>query len=252
MYVESRGYSGFIYLLEHRLSGNYRCMRKPKLKVPDHVPGPMEEAALRMHYERGSKEAIERNRWQIVGMFGSIVSILLSAALILLVLNQKIYVFQANSDPSGRIQMSEVSSTFKANEDVQMAWASSWASTLTEITPALWQRNVKLVQLKASGVAQDQIKAYLQKPENNPAQLVHRYPTFVREYSRVSVNRVAEMTYLIRYDLINRPGPGITAETRSYAMTLSLAHVGHKSRDDVFNNPEGLTVLNFSISEEKR
>ncbi|WP_234265141.1 type IV secretion system protein [Hydrogenophaga sp. NFH-34] len=220
--------------------------------TPDHVPGSIEEAAARIYFERGTKEAVERNRWALSGILNASISVLLLIALISLILNQKIYVFQADKDPAGRISVSEVATSFKADEDTQMAWASAWVATLTEITPALWQRNVKLVQSKSAGVALDQIKAYLQRAENNPAQLVHRYPTYVREYKRGSVNKVTGMTYLIRYELLSRPAPGIDPQTKSYAMTVTLTHVGHKSRDDVFSNPEGLTVLNFSVSEEAR
>lgn len=230
-------------------------MRNPKNSrrtMPDHVPGAIEKAAAEIYYERGSKEAVERNRWALVGILGIMLSVLMLIALISMIITQKIYVFQADKDPSGRLSMSEVTSSFKADEDTQMAWASNWAAHLTEITPALWQRNVKLVQSKAVGVSQDQIKAYLQQADNNPAQLVHRFPTYVREYKRGSVNKVAAMTYLIRYDLVSRPAAGVDPSRKSYVMTVTLTHIGHKSRDDVFSNPEGLAVTNFSISEESR
>lgn len=212
----------------------------------------MEEAASRHYFERGSKEAIERNRWAFTAVMSSVVSAFLLVALIAMILTQKVHVFQADKDSNGMIQMREASTSFKADEDTQMAWANMWVSTLTEVSPALWQRNVKLVQSKSVGVALDQVRAYLQDPSNNPAQLVHRYPTYVREYKRISVNKVANMTYLVRYELVSRPAPGVATSTRAYAMTITLTHIGHKTRDDVFSNPEGLAVLNFSISEEAR
>jgi hypothetical protein len=60
------------------------------------------------------------------------------------------------------------------------------------------------------------------------------------------------MTYLIRYELVSRSAPSVPPQTKSYAMTVTLAVIGHKTQDDVFRNPEGLAVTNFSISEDFR
>ena len=44
--------------------------------------------------------------------------------------------------------------------------------------------------------------------------------------------------------------PSNVNNVKSYAMTITLTNAGHKNRDDVFRNPEGLAALNFSISED--
>lgn len=216
----------------------------------DHVAGSMQEAAVRVFFERGSKEAIERNRWAVVGILSLGVAILAISSAIALLVTQKVYVFQALKDTNGLIRISEAGEKFQADEDTQMAWASRWMSELTEVTPATWQRNVRSVQAKSVGVGADQVKAYLQQLDNNPAQLVHRFPTYVREYQRTSVNKVAPMTYLIRYELTSRPAAGVDPIRKSYAATITLTNIGHSTRDDVFSNPEGLATLNFSISDE--
>jgi type IV secretion system protein VirB5 len=226
-------------------------MRKLK-KAPDHVPGPAEEAALRVYFERGSKSAIEASWWKILGVVSMAVVALQSAGLIYMITTKEVHVIQVTKNDSGELQASGVASKFTPDEDSQMAWASSFASDLTEITPAIWQRNVERVQRRAVGTSIDQVKSYLQKPENNPPQQLARYPTYVREYVRRSVNKVADMTFLIRYELVSRSAPSVPPQTKSYAMTVTLAVIGHKTQDDVFRNPEGLAVTNFSISEDFR
>lgn len=222
--------------------------RKPS--TLDHVPGPMEEAAARVFFERGSGVAVEKGWWKASAIVSMLVAVALTAAVIVLVLQQDVHVMQVSKDPNGDLQVTGIASRFTADEDSQMAWASNFASELTEITPALWQRNVERVQSFAVGVATDQVKTYLQRAENNPPQLLNRYPLFVREYARRSVNKVADMTYLVRYELTTRPGPNIAPVAKAYAMTITLTSVGHNSRDDVFRNPSGLAVMNFSISED--
>lgn len=210
----------------------------------------MEEAAVRTMFERGSKEAIERNRWAVVGLLSLTIAALSLAAVLGLLFTQKVHVFQALKDTNGLIKVSEAGDKFHADEDTQMAWASRWMSELTEVTPATWQRNVRSVQEKSVGVGSDQAKAYLQQTDNNPAQLLHKYPTYVREYQRTSVNKVAPMTFLIRYELTSRPAAGVDPVRKAYAATITLTEIGHATRDDVFSNPEGLATLNFSISDE--
>lgn len=207
---------------------------------------------MRLYYERGSAVAIERGFWKIAAVCCALFTLLLAIALVVQVSRQEVHVMQVSKDAAGELHVSGMAAKFVPDEDSQMAWASRFVAELTEITPAIWQRNVERIQANVVGVAADQVKTYLQKSENNPPQMLSRYPFFVREYRRVSVNKVAELTYLIRYELISRPGPNIAPIVKSYAMTITLTSIGHKTRDDVFRNPEGLAALNFSISEDNK
>lgn len=212
----------------------------------------MEEAAVRAYYERGSAAAIQSGYWKLAAVTAVVLCLVIASALLVQVTRQEVYVMQVSKSPSGDLLVSGVASKFAADEDTQMAWASKFAAELTEITPAIWQRNVERIERNVVGVAVDQVKSYLRQSDNNPPQMLSRYPLFVREYKRISVNKVADMTYLVRYDLTSRPGPNIAPVVKSYAMSITLTNVGHKSRDDVFRNPEGLAALNFSISEDNK
>jgi type IV secretory pathway TrbF-like protein len=221
-------------------------------RVPDHVPGPMEEAAVRAYFERGSQQALDRNRWRVATIVSLTISALLAAGMVVVATKQDVYVMQVSKDVSGQLQVGGVASKFMADEDSQMAWASNYAQVLTEITPAIWRRNVERVMNLSAGVATDQVRAYLQQPESNPAALLDKNNLYVREYHRKSVNKVAENTYLVRYELISRIAPNAASSTKAFAMTVTLTHLGHKTREDVFKNPEGLAALNFSLSEESK
>lgn len=158
---------------------------------------------------------------------------------------------QVSKDASGQLQVGGVASKFEADEAAQMAWALNYAQTLTEITPAIWRRNVDRTMSLSVGISQDQVRAYLQQPTSNPAGLLSKNELYVREFKRKSINKIANNTYLIRYELISRIVPNAQPEKKSYSMSISLTNIGHKTRDDVFRNPEGLAALNFSISEDK-
>ena len=72
------------------------------------------------------------------------------------------------------------------------------------------------------------------------------------QHKRYTVNKVADNTYLIRYELTSRPAANVAPIVKTYAMTITLANVGHRTRDDVFRNPAGLAAMNFSISEDNK
>lgn len=224
----------------------------PKKTPPsDHVPGPIEEAAVREYFERGSKQAVDGNRWRVTAIAAILTVMMLSAGIVVMASKQDVYVMQVSKDASGQLQVGGVASKFEADEETQMAWALNYAQTLTEITPAIWRRNVDRTMSLSVGISQDQVRAYLQQPSSNPAALLNKNELYVREFKRKSINKIANNTYLIRYELISRIVPNAQPEKKSYSMSISLTSIGHKTRDDVFRNPEGLAALNFSISEDK-
>lgn len=218
--------------------------------IPDHVPGPMEEAAVRSFFERGSKQAIEKNRWRVTALIAMTAVTVMAALTAVVASRQEVFVVQVAKDSSGELQVAGAARTFAPDEDSKMAWAVNYAQALTEITPAIWRRNVDRVVKMSSGVAVDQVRAYLERSDTNPAALLNKNNLYVREFHRKSVNKVADNTYLVRYDLVSRVAPSASASTRSFAITITLANIGYKTREDVFNNPAGLAALNFSLSED--
>jgi type IV secretory pathway TrbF-like protein len=218
--------------------------------LADHVPGPMEEAAVRMYFERGSKQSLEKNSWRMSSFIAATIALVSTAGMVTMAMRSNIEVFQVAKGDNGQVQVLSATSKFVADEDIQMAWASRFLSELVEVSPALWKRNLTLVQSKVVGTAADQVRSYLEKQDNNPAALLADKPGYVREYSRISVNKIANMTYIVRYEITSRPSPGSYPEKTTYAATINLVNVGHKTREDVFRNPEGLAVSGFSVSME--
>lgn len=210
----------------------------------------MEEAAVRTFFERGSQQAIDKNRWRIAAIL-SMASLAIMGILTTVVASrQEVFVMQVVKDPSGELQVAGAARTFAPDEDSKMAWSVNYAQTLTEISPAIWRRNVDRIVKMSSGVAVDQVRAYLERDESNPAALLNKNNLYVREFHRKSVNKVSENTYLVRYDLVSRVAPSANATTRSFAITITVANIGYKTREDVFNNPAGLAATNFSLSED--
>lgn len=210
----------------------------------------MEEAAVKTFFERGSLQVLEKNRWRMIAIVSLAIVLVMGVLITVIASRQEVHVIQVAKLSSGELQATGVAKVFSADEEAQMAWAINYTQTLTEITPAIWRRNVDKVVKLSSGVAADQVKAYLSRADANPASILQKNELYVREFHRRSVNKVANDTFLVRYDLISRPASNTQAVTNSFAMTITLAQVGHKTREDVFFNPAGLVAVNFSISDE--
>lgn len=219
--------------------------------VTGRVPGPHEQAAAQLYFERGSKQAIDKNHWRMTA-FGSLTStVVLSVALVMLFPLKTVETIQINKDQNGRVTVQNVDAQrFSADEDVKLSWANDWVTSLTEISNATWQRNVERAASKSVGTAIDQVRDYLGKADNQPAQILFEKPSYVREFNRLSLNSLSPDVVLVRYTLTSRPIPGSPKVVKGYAMTITLASIKPKSRDEVLNNPSGLAVQSFSISEE--
>lgn len=205
---------------------------------------------MRTFFERGSQQAIDRNRWRIAALASMLTVAVMGVALAVLTARQEIYVMQVSKDASGELQVAGAARVFEADEDSKMAWSINYVQNLTEITPAIWRRNVDRAVRLSSGVAADQVRSYLNSPNSNPAALLQKNPLYVREFHRRSINKIANNTYLVRYDLISRMAQNTAAKTQSFAITITIASAQPTSREDVFANPAGLVATNFSISEE--
>jgi type IV secretory pathway component VirB8 len=216
-----------------------------------HAPGPIEQAAAQVYFERGSKHALERKAWQWTALASLTICLLLVGAIVLMLPLKTIETIQVGKGPDGRLWAQATDAQkFTVDDDAKASWVNDWVSDLTEINAATWQRGVQRVTSRATGTGIDQLRDYLSKEENQPANLLFKHPGYVREFRRESVNLLQVNVVLIRFSLTSRPAAGAPKLTKSYAMTVNLGSVKPKSREDVIANPAGLVVQNFSISEE--
>lgn len=220
-----------------------------------HVPGPLETAAVREYFERGSKFAVSNlglNKMVIMLMLSNLI---LAAALVSLLPLKTVEIVKVTQDKNDRIRVldDQISSSAKfiADESAQLAWVSDWAQDVFEINAATWQRNLKRGLSRTSGAAKDQLQDYWRIETNNPAALLSKDRDYVRELERVSINAIQPNVILIRYKLISRLGDG-TKSVKSLATTVTLKNSTPKSRDEIIDNPTGLLAQSVSMSEESK
>jgi type IV secretory pathway TrbF-like protein len=131
----------------------------------------------------------------------------------------------------------------------------SIAYHLKEWTSNLWSINASTIDLtqkaalrKIAGNAMQQVDAWLKA--NNPYIALKNSPTVVRLIEPVSINFLKQDTVLFRFREVTYPAAGAAPSVKVVAVTLQFLLKTPEKREDVFENPLGLTIINFSPTEE--
>jgi len=222
-----------------------------KKGLGSNIPGEASQAAKKAYYERGSQPLVEMNNWRLLAFCAVGVAALLALSIVLILPLKSIEIVTVSKDENGRLDSNSIQQRrFVADDTVKLAWVNEWTADLVEINPSTWQRGVSRALAKTAGTATDQARDYLNAPTNQPAILLSKSPSYVREMQRQSINMLQPNVVLIRYTLTSRQGMG-AKETKAYAMTVNLGSIKQESIEQALSNPAGLAVSNFSVSEER-
>lgn len=217
-----------------------------------HTPGPIEEAAARIYYERGSLAISDVLTWKKFTAFFVFLSAIQAVAITMLIPLKSIEIVKISQDNLGKVKIVENQDSnqrYSADAEAQMFWVSQWTTDAFEINEATWRRNLTRAITRTSGAAKEQINEYLVRQENNPVIILEKDLSFVREVERISINTIQPNVILIRFKLISRMQNGVKM-VKTYAMTVTLKNIQPKTREELIDNPAALSVQSFSISDE--
>jgi type IV secretory pathway component VirB8 len=214
------------------------------------TPGPLNESAVRAHFERGSAEKLLGDNWRNM-CFLLILGLIAMAFVVSQLLPLKtVEVYIATKQDSGRVVVEESSPNWTPDQDVVQYFLSDWVSNLTEVNPASWERTTARAIELTVGTGTDQTKDFLRKPDNNPALLLKNAPNYIRTYELVSSNILKEGSSLIRFRTVSRNASSGTTETAAFAVTINYIKIKPTNRKQALSNPTGLAIASFNISEE--
>ena len=217
-----------------------------------HVAGPISDLAEKTYFDRGSKPVIEMTNWRLIAFIlaGAVVS--LAVAIASLIPLKTVETVTVTKLENGRLTAeSSTTRVFVADDVVKQAWVNEWVTRFVEVNPSTWSRDSKRTLMMTVGSGTDQANDYMRREENNPAWLLSKNPGYVREMKRQSINLLSSDIVLIRYTLTSRAAAGIKS-VKSFAITVNLKKITPASVEDAIENPSGLMVGNFSISEESK
>lgn len=215
----------------------------------DLAPGPISRDATVMHFERGAKASLERNRWFFV-------SLILGAALIAngvawnaLLPLKTIETFQVNQVDKGRLVADGTPvGSWVPDDDAVDYFVNQWANKTWDINGATIEGTLAESAEQAVGTAKVQLQEMRKK--ENPYTLLKDYPGYSRTYETISINKVRDNVRLVRFRTITRQAPTATPRVTIYALTVTFTRTKPRTRAEVLKNPAGLYITSFNPTEE--
>jgi len=222
---------------------------KPPAGIPDYTPGPINEAAQKEYFERGSKAVIEKNRWFVIALLlaiGLTASICVTMALLPLKSVETVIVRESDT---GRLTADSSSKSSWEPNQVDVAYfLNAWIGDVYSINVSTIRKTMSNAGEMVTGLAVAQL-ADLYKKEN-PLLALSQNPLIFREREFVSINFINADTALIRYKLITRLDATHPANVVNYAMTINFTKIKPSTMAEAMKNPGGIFITSFSNSEE--
>lgn len=221
-----------------------------KNQSPFITPGPVHEATVREYFKRGSAEKLLGNHWRNLSYVLLLALVVSTLAIWQLIPLKSVEVYVATKQEGGRLSAEELSGKWVPDQDMIMYFLSSWTGNLVEVNSATWERTTANAISLAANTGVDQVREFLRNPDNNPAALLKKNPNFVRTYELVSANSIENGSALIRFRTTSRGYSGTAPDIGYYAVTINYVRIKPTTRRQALENPTGLAITSFNISEE--
>lgn len=225
------------------------ALQSPGGQPSDFAPGSIGSDASVLHFERGAKQTIERNRWFFISCVLGVALIAQGFAMSALLPLKTVETHLVREVGGGRLVADGAPvGTWAPDDDAVDYFLNQWAYKTWDINAATVDSMIAESSEQVVGTAKVQLQELRKK--TNPYVLLKDYPGYSRTYELISVNKVQDDVRLIRFRTITRLAPDVTPKVTVYAMTVTFTRVKPRTRTDVMKNPAGLFITSFNTTEE--
>lgn len=208
-------------------------------------------------FDKARKEWFERYGSAVVGsnrMF--FVSVVLSIACVsmgLVILNMMPlktvtpYIVKVNGD--GMVTATPVQmASYQPGEAEKKYFLSEWATKLLILDRFLTNKNLLEAYDKVRDKAMNEFADYVAK--NKPAEALKLDSLLTRGVKIRSVSFIGDGAALVRVVTETRAGTGQAYTVKNLILTVHYSIVPPKTEEEIFNNPIGLFITHFDLSED--
>lgn len=218
-------------------------------QASDFAPGAIGKDAAVLHFERGAKPTIERNRWFFVSCVLGVALVAQGIAMNTLLPLKTVETHLVREVGGGRLVTEGTAvGAWAPDDDAVDYFLNQWAYKVWDISAATVDGMIAESSEQVVGTAKVQLQELRKK--TNPYVLLKDYPGYSRTYELISVNKVQDDVRLIRFRTITRLSPDVAPKTTVYAMTVTFTRVKPTTRAEVMKNPAGLFITSFNTTEE--
>lgn len=125
---------------------------------------------------------------------------------------------------------------------------AEWSTQLLTLDRYFTNTNLLAAYSRVRDKATSEFGAYVE--ENKPAEALRLDPNLTRIVKIRSVAFVSEGAALVRAGLETRSGKGQTVQRKNVILTIHYSLIPPKTEQEILDNPIGLFVTHFAVSED--
>lgn len=212
-------------------------------------PG-LRSEAFNNYFGRGNAQAVMLRYTNTIIVILVVIILCLALALSQLIPLKTYQIVHVSNLEGGRVSTEKIDSNWKPSQANIGFFLNVWAENTFNINYSTWRENIDKSSKIVSGTAYEQLRTLFRRDEFNSASIINKTPNFVKAYEKVSINFIKDDVILIRFKTTAISQPGATPVVKFYALTLNISYSTPSSMEQALNNPAGIVITSFNLSEE--
>jgi len=207
------------------------------------------EKARREWYEKYGSSIVGSNRMFIVAMAMCLTCVVMCFTILRMMPLKTVtpYIVKVNGDGMVAANPIEMVS-YQPGEAEKKYFLSEWVSKLLVLDKFLTNKNLLEAYDRVRDKAMNEFAEYVST--NKPAEALKLDPLLTRGVKIRSVAFIGDGAALVRVVTETRTGSGQSYTRKNLILTMHFTLVPPKTEQEIFNNPIGLYVTHFDLSED--
>lgn len=224
-------------------------MSKKRVPLPGNAPLTAFSKARILWFEQYGSAIVERNRYFIALFLLALVVMVEGLAIYNMLPLKTVVPYVVKVADNGSVVTSNVATAnFVAGDKEISYFLVEWTKNLLTLDKQLTEHNLKSAMRRTSGVASTQLHEFVNKTQ--PFVALSDTPDLVRTVDIITMpTHIADKVAMLRIEMISRTTTQVLPKKR-YQVTLRYALSPPQSEQEIMDNPIGLFITDFKLSEE--
>jgi len=224
-------------------------MSQKRVGVPKNAPLTAFEKARFIWFEQYGHAVVERNRYFIALIILALLNIAQGMAIYQMMPLKTVVPYVVKVADNGSVVTSNVATSDFVAGDKEIAYFMvEWIKNVMTLDRQLTERNLKAAMRRTSGVASTQLSDHVKNTK--PFIALSEMPDLVRTVDIVTMpSTISDKVMMLRIETVARNSREVLV-TKRYQVTLRYALAPPQTEQEIMDNPIGLFITDFKISEE--
>lgn len=224
-------------------------MGNKRAPLPSNAPLTAFEKARMLWFEQYGSAIVERNRYFIALVILALLALAEGGAIYHMMPLKTVVPYVVKVADNGSVVTSNVATAnFQAGEKEISYFLIEWTKNLMTLDKQLTEHNLKAAMRRTSGVASTQLSEHVRLTQ--PFVALSKTPDLVRTVDVITMPaQIAEKVVMLRVETISRTATQALPKKR-FQVTLRYEISPPKTEQEIMDNPIGLFITDFKLSEE--